>query len=413
MAAVFLAPVYLLCNAYIIYWMIKWLNVTVPVLGRGAGLVAVLVVYVFFMVSLLTSFLMTKHPSRRCLKKISDQWLGSFAYILGITVLLDLLHRLLLLTPLAGTWLYSGNGMVFAGTAGAVGMILVIVYGIRHADKIVLTRYQIRIHKAYRSEKQQNLRIVLLADLHLGSSVGKKQVSRIVSMVNQCRPDLIVIAGDLFDNDFSSIEDPEETASLLAEMESRLGTWACWGNHDINEKILAGFTFSVPGGVCVDPRFDEFLRQAKIHMMNDDCCLMDDSFYLIGRKDPQRIEKTGETRMEPEELLKQTDESLPVIVIDHQPKQLRELAQAGVDLDLSGHTHNGQVFPGNLFLRLMWKNPCGVKKIGTMYSVVTSGAGYWGPGLRVGTDKEVVLIETSFTNTSKSQIKTGFSGEGK
>lgn len=399
MAAVFLTPVYLLCNAYIIYWMIRWLDAAMPVLGRGAGLFAVLAVYGFLMISLLTSFLIIKHPAKRWMKRISDQWLGSFAYILGITFLLDLMHRLLRLTPLCGTWLYSRYGMVFTGTAGVVGMALVIGYGIRHAGRITLTRYRIQIKKSCHAKKEGDLRIALLADLHLGSSVGKKQVRRMVELVNQCRPDLIVIAGDLFDNDFSSIEDPEETASLLAEMKSRFGTWACWGNHDINERILAGFTFPVPGGVCVDPQFDTFLRRADIHMLNDDCQLVGNSFYLIGRKDPQRIEKTGEMRMEPAELMKKLDRSKPVIVIDHQPKQLRELAEAGADLDLSGHTHNGQVFPGNLFLRLMWENPCGVKKIGAMYSVVTSGAGFWGPGLRVGTDNEVVLLETEFLNS--------------
>ena len=103
--------------------------------------------------------------------------------------------------------------------------------------------------------------------------------------------------------------------------------------------------------------------------------------------------------MEPAELLNSVDRTLPVLVFDHQPKQLKELAAAGVDLDLSGHTHNGQVFPGNLFLRLMWKNPCGVRKIGDMYSVVTSGAGFWGPGLRIGTDNEVVLLEVEFRDS--------------
>lgn len=397
MAAVFLAPFYLLCNAYIIYWMLRWLQAAAPVLGTGVGLVPVLAVYGFLMVSLLTSFLVRRYPARRYLKKISDQWLGSFAYILGITLILDGGHRLLGLTKLADTWLYSKAGMAVTGTVAAAGMAAVVVYGIRHAKKISLTRYQVRIPKEYRAGNGSRLKIALLADLHLGSSVGKVQVKQMVELVNQCEPDLVVIAGDLFDNDFSSIEDPEGTARLLAGMKSRLGTWACWGNHDINERILAGFTFPVPGGVCVDPRFDGFLEQAKIHMMNDDLLLMDESFYLAGRKDPQRIEKTGETRKTPKELLEGVDRSLPVIVIDHQPKQLRQLADAGADLDLSGHTHNGQVFPGNLLLKLMWKNPCGVKKIGGMYSVVTSGAGFWGPGLRVGTDNEVVLLETEFT----------------
>lgn len=393
MAAVFLAPLYLLCNAYIVYWMIRWLRAAVPALGAGAGLAAVLAVYFFLMISLLTSFLIRSYPAKRYLKKISDQWLGSFAYILGITFFLDLVHRLLGRTWLADTWLYSRSGMALAGTAAAAGMACVVFYGIHHAKQISLTRYRVSLSKSLAGSENQTLKIALLADLHLGSSVGKKQVKQMADLVNRCEPDLVILAGDLFDNDFSSIDDPEGTARLLAGMKSRLGTWACWGNHDINERILAGFTFPAPGGVKIDPRFDVFLQQAEIHMMNDEVCLIDGSFYLAGRKDPQRIEKTGETRLEPAELLEGLDHTLPVIVIDHQPGQLRELAAAGADLDLSGHTHNGQVFPGNLFLRLMWKNPCGLKRIGSMYSVVTSGAGFWGPGLRIGTDNEVVFLE--------------------
>lgn len=395
MAAVFLSPVYLLCNVYILYWMLRWFHAAVPFLGTGIGRLAVFLVYGFLMISLLASFIVRKHPAKRWLKKISDQWLGSFAYILGITVLFDAGHRLLALTPLADTWLYTRGGMALCGTAAAAGIALIVATGIRRAGKLRLTTYRLTIGKQLKGTSG-HIRIALLADLHIGSSIGKKQVERVVRMVNENSPDLVVIAGDLFDNDFSSIEDPDGTAGALSKMKSRLGTWACWGNHDINERILAGFTFPVPGGVKVDPGFERFLELADIHMMNDEICLMEDGFYLAGRKDPQRIEKTNETRMEPQEFLKGLDKSRPIIVIDHQPKQLKELSEAGADLDLSGHTHNGQVFPGNLFLRLMWKNPCGVQKVGEMYSVVTSGAGYWGPGLRVGTHNEVVILDVEF-----------------
>ena len=167
MAAVFLAPFYLLCNAYILYWMIRWLHAAVPVLGKGVGLILVLAVYSFLMMSLLTSFLVRRHPTRRYLKKISDQWLGSFAYILGITLILDVVHRILSLTWLADTWLYSREGMVFCGSLGAAGMAAVVIYGIHHAGKISLTRYQVKISKKYAVEGKRTMRIALLADLHL------------------------------------------------------------------------------------------------------------------------------------------------------------------------------------------------------------------------------------------------------
>ncbi len=82
------------------------------------------------------------------------------------------------------------------------------------------------------------------------------------------------------------------------------------------------------------------------------------------------------------------DLSRPVLVLDHQPRKLEELAAAGVDVDLSGHTHDGQLFPGNLTVRLAWENACGYLRVGEMHSIVTSGVGLFGPNMRVATRAE-------------------------
>ena len=90
------------------------------------------------------------------------------------------------------------------------------------------------------------------------------------------------------------------------------------------------------------------------------------------------------------------DLSKPVFVIDHQPKELQELADAGVDLDLCGHTHDGQTFPGNLTIRMMWENACGYLKKGDMHNIVTSGVGVFGPNMRVGTAAEICSVTVKF-----------------
>ena len=90
------------------------------------------------------------------------------------------------------------------------------------------------------------------------------------------------------------------------------------------------------------------------------------------------------------------DHSKPIIVIDHQPKELQTLADAGADVDLSGHTHDGQIFPGNILTSLMWENSCGLLSVDSMTSVVTSGAGVWGPNMRVGTKSEIVQLRIHF-----------------
>nr|WP_279221397.1 hypothetical protein [Clostridium sp. AM45-5] len=164
----------------------------------------------------------------------------------------------------------------------------------------------------------------------------------------------------------------------------------------MNEKILAGFTFPQKEKIVRDERFSEFLARADITMLEDETVLIDDTFYLTGRRDKEMAHKEQLPRKTFSEITEPLDHSRPIIVMDHEPRELSEAADSGVDLDLSGHTHDGQMFPANIVVHFLWENACGVLKKGSMTSVVTSGAGVWGPAMRVGTDNEVVIVEVSF-----------------
>lgn len=124
--------------------------------------------------------------------------------------------------------------------------------------------------------------------------------------------------------------------------------------------------------------------------------LVEDSFYLYGRADEERPGRGIDERRTAEELTEDMDMDKPVIVIDHEPKELDALAHAGVDLDLCGHTHDGQMFPGNVTIKLMWENAYGYLKKGKMHNIVTSGVGVFGPNMRVGTKSEICAIDVSF-----------------
>ena len=117
---------------------------------------------------------------------------------------------------------------------------------------------------------------------------------------------------------------------------------------------------------------DEFLEKAGITLLRDEYVLIDDSFYLYGRPDYERPGRGIDKRKTPQEITEGMDVSLPVLVIDHEPRELQELADTGVDVDLCGHTHDGQVFPGNIVIRFFWENPCGYLKKGNMHNIVTS-----------------------------------------
>ena len=141
---------------------------------------------------------------------------------------------------------------------------------------------------------------------------------------------------------------------------------------------------------------DQFLADSNITLLRDEGVLVEDSFYLYGRADEERPGRGIDERRTAVELTEGMDMDKPVIVIDHEPKELDELAQAGVDLDLCGHTHDGQMFPGNVTIKLMWENAYGYLKKGKMHNFVTSGVGVFGPNMRVGTKSEICAIDVSF-----------------
>lgn len=398
MLAVFLSPVYLLFQAYILLWLYAWADSCSPALHSLFFRIPVTVLYLFFAVSPLTGFLITKEPLHHFLRVISNYWLGTLEYILLFIITFDVIRRVtghsFFMKYRYPAMLHTmpKNLVIFGGFA--IGLILMVsIYGVLHARRVYVRQDPVVIEK---SSSLPGLKIALIADLHLGYNSTKSHVRKIVDTINSQNVDLVCIAGDLFDNDYDAIKDPDKVADILSGIKSRYGTYACWGNHDVSEKILAGFTFPQKETIVRDGRFTEFLHHAGITMLEDETVCIDNAFYLIGRRDKDMAKKEQLSRKTFAEITEPLDPSLPIIVMDHQPGELSEASDAGVDLDLSGHTHDGQMFPANLVIHFLWENACGVLKKGAMTSIVTSGAGVWGPAMRVGTNNEVVIANVSF-----------------
>lgn len=145
-----------------------------------------------------------------------------------------------------------------------------------------------------------------------------------------------------------------------------------------------------------DPRMDTFLEKAGITLLSDESVLINNAFYLYGRPDYERPGRGISNRKKPEEITENLNQNKPIIVIDHEPRELSELADAGIDLDLCGHTHDGQIFPANIITNLVWENACGYLQKGSMHNIVTSGVGIFGPNMRVGTRSEICMINVHF-----------------
>lgn len=394
MAAVFLAPLYILVNLYIFRWIYLWAAVCFPFFENPAIRLCLIILYLVASTSLLTGFLVKKPLLlRRLLNAAGKFFLGAFMYILIIVFMTDA-GRVILKYGIKLSWTQTKESFILTGTACFLSVLLLCLYGFIHASRIKTKNYHVTIHKSVPG--MDSLKIILIADCHFGFCSGLNHARKIVEKINEQQADLVCIAGDIFDNEYDAVFCPDELQAVLKTIQSTYGVYACWGNHDLSEPILAGFTFRRNSSDIEDPRMESFLKNSGIQLLKEKAELIHNSFYLVGREDPDRSEKLGSHRKTPAQLINKLDRGKPVIVLDHQPKELKELSEAGADLDLCGHTHDGQIFPGNLFTRLFWENSCGYLQKGSMHNIVTSGAGIWGPAMRIGTDSEICVIHVSF-----------------
>ena len=400
MLAIFLAPIYILLNIYVLRWGYLWIGNCHHLFQSRIFRIILTVIYTLIALTPLTGFLIQKPAFlHRILKITSNYFLGIFMYILMVLFSIDIV-RLILKYAVHASWIQSR--IVFAAVGACCICIVIIISfsGIYHAKHIKVTPYKITVDKS--APDMDSLKIVLLADTHFGYNSGAVHAQEIVDKINEQQPDLVCIAGDIFDNEYDAVREPEKISEILRTIRSKYGVYACWGNHDLNEPILAGFTFKhkkEDSKQLKDPRMKRFLQNSNIQLLEDEAVLIDNSFYVVGRKDASLIEKIEEKRKNPAQLTQKLDKDKTIIVIDHQPKELQDIADAGVDLDLCGHTHDGQTFPGNFTVKFLWENPCGYLQKGSMHNIVTSGSGVWGPAMRVGTDSEICTIDLTFSNS--------------
>jgi predicted MPP superfamily phosphohydrolase len=394
MIFLFLLPFYLGVSSYMMfrffYWMkhcnhrFNWLRFKVPFA----------VVYLFMALSPVIAFLLPKSAVAIVIRRISTYWIGIMLYSLLYVVLFDLLRLIAKHTKLKNTLLFSRGSVISIGSVVVACAVATCLYGIFNARNIKVNEYSVTVNKSCGSDK--HLKAVLVADLHMGYAIGVDHITNMVEKINQQDADIVIIAGDIFDNSYDGMDDPEGIKAQLKSIKSKYGVYAVYGNHDIDEKILMGFTFDWGGKQLHSEKRTNFMKECNIKLINDESVLINDEFYLVGRRDTDKPGTEDGTRAEISELTKDLDKTKPIFVLSHEPDELQKTADAGADIDFSGHTHDGQLFPGNLTIGLFWENPCGMIKKDNMYSIVTSGVGVYGTFMRVGTDAEICSVDIDF-----------------
>lgn len=251
-------------------------------------------------------------------------------------------------------------------------LLTLLIIGIYSANSLKQTNYQISL-----ANKVGDLDIVLISDLHLGYVNGANKLEKIVNKVNELNPDIVLIAGDLFDSNIHAISNIEKVKKELNAFKTTYGTYLAWGNHDAGENFQ---------------KMKELIEETNIVLLEDEVIDVG-PFLVVGRRDIQPIGDQGEQRLPIDEVLKGIELDKPVFLMDHQPTEISDYDER-IDLVVSGHTHRGQIFPFNFITKAIFPIDYGImKKENNTYAVVTSGAGFWGPPIRIGTKSEIVLIE--------------------
>jgi hypothetical protein len=223
-------------------------------------------------------------------------------------------------------------------------------------------------------------RVAQLSDVHIGPTLGREWLAGVVDRVNAERPDLVVITGDLVDG---SVEALAEHVAPLARLVAPHGVFFVTGNHEY---------YSGAVDWCAH------LTSLGIRVLRNECLAIgeDDGFTLAGVDDwtaHQFARLAPGHRHDLEGALREAPPDRPVVLLAHQPKSVREAAPRGVDLQLSGHTHGGQLIPFNLLVRFQQPHVAGLERVSDRTQIyVSRGTGYWGPPMRLGAPAEITLL---------------------
>jgi predicted MPP superfamily phosphohydrolase len=304
-------------------------------------------------------------------------WLVVVLYGFLILFIIDTLRIIARIGNIKPVFIYRNYPRSKAIMFGAVCLALsaVLTTGYFNSFRPRATHVTIPIEK--QAGHLTTLRVALVSDIHLGQVYGRKALARIVKTINKHHPDMVVLVGDIFDGNLEPVI-KNDMGAEFTRLQAPYGAYFANGNHE----RYGGER----GQIAVD-----YLVSHGIKPLLDTVVLIDSSFYLAGR-----IDRSSRTRKPVSELLQDIDSRLPVILLDHQPYNLEEAEQAGVDLQLSGHTHHGQLFPLNYITGKIYEQDWGFLQKGTTKYYISCGAGTWGPPVRTTGYPEVVIVEVAF-----------------
>jgi predicted MPP superfamily phosphohydrolase len=343
-------------------------------------------VYITVFLILSLSFIAGRFLERKLLNWFSSLlvwigsiWLGAMVYFLLFSIFFDLIRAVNYFFPFYSTQpRLEYSELKFLLFICVLSAVFVIVFlGFINARIPRIKKLEIKIPK---KSKFKNLKIAVASDIHLGTIVSRLMLEKIVKLINSLEADIVLLPGDVVDEDIGPVI-KQNLGETLRQIKSKYGVYAVTGNHE----YIGG----------VEPAC-KYLEEHGIKMLRDDYIIIENEICIMGREDRSIKQFSGRLRKPLEEIMKGIDKSKPVILMDHQPIKLIEAEKNGVDFQLSGHTHHGQLWPFNFITKKVYELSRGYKtKSGTQY-YVSCGVGTWGPPIRTGNKPEIINIELKF-----------------
>lgn len=333
----------------------------------------VLVIGIFAVVCLFCNFLVGDRLSldvSSWIYKIGTSWLFVSFYFFMIFLLLDILR----ITHLLPVGQFINQSWVGLGSIVGVVFIAFLYGNIKYHNK---ARVELNVVSTKTNPSAPPLKIVAVSDMHLGYNIRNEEFAKWIELINQENPDIVLIAGDIIDNSIRPVREMRMEQQFKT-IRSKYGIYACLGNHE----YISGASES-----------EAFLKDAGIHLLKDQSALIDNRFYVVGRND--RSNPNRETDLS--RLIDTLDQSKPIILLDHQPYELEQAENNNIDLQISGHTHKGQIWPISWITQSIYEIAHGYLKKGNSHIYVSSGIGLWGGKFRIGSQSEYVVINLSLS----------------
>jgi len=312
-------------------------------------------------------------------------WSGSFwfafmLYFFLFILLIDLsrlLNHFFNIYPAFITSNYSTAKFVTFVVVLSISIIIIIA-GFINTRNIKINQVEIEIPK--KSSNLSELNVVHAGDFHLTIINNGKFLDEIVERINSLNPDIVLMTGDILDDNINILK-RQNIGKSLSKIKSKYGVFVSNGNHEF-----------INGA----DELDKYMEEMNLKVIRDSSAFIDNSFYIVGRDDRSKVSFTGKQRKSLKEIMTNVDKNYPVILLDHTPSKLGEAVNENIDLQLSGHTHNGQMFPANFITKWIYEVSWGYLKKEQTQFYVTCGVGTWGPPVRLGSDSEIVNLKLRF-----------------